>query len=135
MTNFYLKKIKRRMFVIVDDKLFLAPRAMNCTHGDWFIQEGWMDKEDSSFIEQNPRGYVDKEGIYIYQGYEASVPKISKRILEKNIKKLLKKLDLNDNLHVFFGTIKEPDKKIWYGKLPPQKDLGSIAEILKIEND
>lgn len=129
MSKFYLKKIKRIMFVIVNKELFFAPSNLRCAHDEWFRKEGWMNDENNSFMEKNPRGFIDSEGIYLYQGHKAYCPKISKILLKKILKKMQKKLNLNDDLHVYFGTIQ--NTQINYGKLPPQKDIGSISEIFK----
>lgn len=129
MSKFYLKNIKRTMFVIIGEKLFLSFPNSRISHGDWFRNEGWMDDNDKFFIEKNPRGYVDAEGIYIYQGYDARVPTISKKILKKIIKDLYIKLNIDNKLHVFLGTIDMSKNK--KGKLPPKNDLGSISNILK----
>jgi hypothetical protein len=132
MSKFYLKNIRRTMFVIIDEKLFLSPPNLRISHGDWFRKEGWMGHNDKSFLEKNPRGYIDTEGLYIYQGYNARVPAISKKILKKIIRDLQVKLNINNKLHVFLGTIDIPKNK--KGKLPPKNDFGSISDILKIKN-
>jgi len=129
MSKFYLKNIKRTMFVIIGKQLFLSPPNLHIPHGDWFKNEGWMDNNDKSFMENNPRGYIDTKGIYIYQGYDDRVPIISKKILKKIIKDLSVKLNINNNLHIFLGTIDMPNNK--NGRLSPKNDLGSISNVLK----
>lgn len=120
------------MFVIIDGELLFAPSNLRCTHGEWFRKKRWVNGENSSFIENNPRGYIDNEGIYFYQGRKAYCPKISKFLLRTILKRMKKKLNLNNDLHVYFGTMR--NTQINYEKLPPKKDIGSISKILKNSN-
>lgn len=126
MSSFALKNIKRRMFVIKGSRLFIASSKDNCSHGAWFKQEGWMSDVDGSFLEKNPRGYVDSEGIYLYQGHKATIPKIETELLRNVIIELKERLNLKNDLHVFLGSIIDNQKK--HGKRQPQKDLGILIK-------
>ena len=129
MSSFELKNIRRTMFVVKDGKLYLSHPNNNISHKDWFINEKWMECDDKSFIEKYPRGYIDSEGVYIYQGYKAYTPQISRKLLEKIITELHLKMKLDRKLHVFLGTTDYPKNE--EGKKPPQNDLGSILNIFK----
>lgn len=129
MENFHLKNIKRRMFVIKNGILHLAPTHLNCSHKDWFRKKRWLIDDDDSCMHQLVRGYVDSEGVYFYQGYDAHSPELEISFLKNILNELQNKLKLDDKIHVFFGTIQVIPKKS--GKLPPEKDLGTISEIIK----
>jgi len=133
MSKFHLENIKRTIFVIIGEKLFLSIPNQKISHKDWFIKEKWMNSDDKSFIENHPRGYIDSEGIYIYQGYKAHSPKISKKLLEKTVKELCLKKNLNEKLHVFLGTVDSQKSK--NGKKPPEHDLGPISCVFKKTED
>lgn len=119
------------MFVIFGDKVIIAPQYVKCSHGEWFKKEGWSI---SRSLEKNPRGYVDAEGIYLYQGKNAVVPKVGNERLRRYVFELFLKLGLKKDLHIFLGTVR--DGKINNrGKLPPKIDLGSIEKIIQTNRD
>lgn len=122
-----MKNIKRTMFVIVDDEVIIAPQHLKCSHGEWFKKEGWTAPR---FIEENPRGYVDTEGVYLYQGKRAVVPKIGKERIRRYIFELFSKLRLKTDLHIFLGTIHN-GKVNGNGKLQPKIDSGSIKKLFR----
>ena len=75
------------------------------------------------FLEVFPRGYIDEEGIYFYQGRKSKEPDISSELLKRVVKILCQKVNIKDDLHVYFGvdTNSSPNRK---GKLPPSKRFG-----------
>ncbi|MDP3899837.1 MAG: hypothetical protein Q8Q23_02025 [bacterium] len=129
MSKFYLKNVKRTMFVIINDQIFLSRPNLNIPHSKWFKDKGWVRDNDRFFMENNPRGYIDDSGIHIYQGYDGRMPDISTKKLKIVIKYLYIKLKINYKLHVFLGTIATSINK--EGGRSAQCDLGSIAVILK----
>lgn len=129
MSKFDLKYIDRTMFVVIGEKLHLSLPDLRVSHGEWFKNEGWMNECDRSFMENNPRGYIDSEGVYIYQGYDARVPDLTKKEIKKIIAELKENLNIGDDLHVFIGVDGSiADKN---GKLPPKTDLGKICDFSK----
>ena len=129
MTNFCLKEIQRVMFAVKNGRLYVAPKNLRCSHKEWFKKEGWVTENDDTCMHQLVRGYVDFEGIYFYQGYDAHSPRLKSEALKEIIRELHKRLKLDRKIHIFFGTIQCHLKKS--AKLPPEKDLGVIADIIK----
>ena len=109
----------RRMFCIVDNELKIAPENSPYSHAEWFVNEGWMSKEDDSLMDEIVRGYVSKEGnIYFYTGYDFKVNKSVEEIFFKYLDDLIEKLKLNkENLKIFGGS------KLENGLWKPRKEF------------
>lgn len=130
MNAFKLQNIYRSLFVVLGGEVIVSPPKQRISHGEWLKKQGWSDTKVGHFIEAFPRGYVDEEGVYIYQGRHSKEPKISEETLKRIIKILYQKVDIKNDLHVYSGVDinSSPNKK---GKLPPLKDLGRISEIIE----
>ncbi|MFH0779411.1 MAG: hypothetical protein V1928_00960 [Parcubacteria group bacterium] len=129
MSKFDLKHIDRTMFVVIGGKLYFSLPNSHISHGEWFRNEGWMKQGDRSFMEKNPRGYIGSEGVYIYQGYDARIPDLTKNGIKKLVVELKENLNIGDDHHVFLGVAGfVADKN---GKLPSKIDLGKICDFWK----
>lgn len=127
MPNNSLKNIKRTLFVFKNGTVFISEVDVNLLHGEWFEQEGWLKKEPD-FIDKYPRGYFDQEGIYIYQGKDASLPKIDDKELKLLLLKLTKKININPNLNIYLGSTNKTNNL----KKEPAKNLGTLKEFLNL---
>ena len=123
MGHFKLHNIKRRMFVYYNEQVKISPQELHCTHGEWFDLEGWTNN-DKDFIEKHARGYVDDEGVYIYQGRDARLPDLNEAELRKIMSTLCDKLSIAKDKHIYIGTI--PGQVDAQGKLKPEKDIGKV---------
>ena len=118
---------KRRMFVIKDNTLYFAPENVTYSHAEWFELEGWISPQEDKSLNELTRGFVDSDGVYFYKGYDFVVNQDSERTFFKHLSGIVKKLDLDTQMHVYGGMIRQ--KKA--GKWAPRKDYGTIASLLK----
>lgn len=115
----------RRMFVIKDDRLFLAKPDVSYSHARWFEIEGWITPSDDSFMKNNVRGYVDGTGIYFYKGYDFDVDEDAKTKIVEHLEVLVNSLGIDRSVHLYGGMIKQ-DKP---GKWPYKTDYGRICDL------
>ena len=129
MNSFKLQDISRVLFVITDEEVYISPPGQRISHGEWFEKQGWSNERNIDFLEMFPRGYIDEEGVYFYQGRKSKEPNMSPESLKRVVKILCQKVNIKDDLHVYFGvdTNSSPNRK---GKLPPLRDLGKISDII-----
>jgi len=125
-----LGNIKRRLFVFIDDRLVCADEDGMGTHGEWFRNQGWMEKGRDEFLEKYPRGYVDEEGVYLYQGRDARLPNISIVALSELLSRLKNQLMINDQKCVYLGG--KRGKTDARGKLEPIITLGPLNKLISI---
>lgn len=112
---------ERRMFAIKGRKVYLADETSELSHAEWFESLGWISSEDDFLMEDITRGYVDKEGIYFYKGYNFRIDESSEKEFFLSLRELVYKLNLCNELKVFGGM-----KKSISGGLEPIKSYGSI---------
>ncbi len=127
MTNDGLKNIKRTLFVFKDGSVFVSEADVNLLHGEWFEREAWL-KNEPDFIDKYPRGYFDQEGIFIYQGKDAGLPKIDDKELKSLLLRLTKKVNINSNLNIYLGTTDKTNGL----KKEPEKNLGPLEDFLNL---
>ncbi|MFZ2225991.1 MAG: hypothetical protein WA064_00810 [Candidatus Moraniibacteriota bacterium] len=118
---------KRRMFAIVDNDLRIAKKNTIDSHADWFSKEGWIDEKSDLEMDKTIRGFVDDEGVYFYAGYDFHTSEEVEAKFRKYLADLAKVLDIDKNINVYAGMIKQEKA----GKFPPQKCIGKIGEIIK----
>ena len=115
----------RRMFAIVEGKLFIAPENISLSHGEWIRSENLLD--DSSNINDLVRGFIDSEGVYFYKGEDFSIDEKSEKIFFRKLKEIIERLEIDSNTHIFGGMVKQ--EKL--GKWPPKKDYGAAKDFIK----
>lgn len=118
---------KRRMFAIVNNELKIAPENSTLSHAEWFENEGWISQNDDSNMQTIIRGFVDREGIYFYVGYDFSVNEEITQTFFKFLSDLKLKLNLSDDLNVYGGMIKQSKP----GKFPPKVKYGKLTDLLE----
>ncbi|MBR9677036.1 hypothetical protein GOV04_02750 [Candidatus Woesearchaeota archaeon] len=117
----------RIMFVIKDNRLFIAPKGVAYSHAVWFEREDWMKFNDDSFMNENVRGRVDPQGnIGFYVGYDFSVTEKAEKTFFKHLKEIVTKLNVQPTALVYGGL-----KKISDDSLGPAKNYGTVKELLK----
>lgn len=116
----------RRMFVIKDGVLYLGSENVSYTHAEWFEKEGWVTKENDSFMDEVTRGFVDEEGIYFYKGYDFRVDEKIEQEFFKFLPELVSKLRISQKVHVYGGMIRQNKS----GKWPARKDYGEVGEVV-----
>ena len=115
---------QRRMFLILDSKVYISPDNVIWSHAQWFEKLGFNPTEE--FMNQNPRGYYDNTGLYFYKGYDFSLSKETEKIVLENLKELVNKTGISIESHLFGGAIKQSKP----GKWPPEKDYGIIKDLV-----
>jgi len=116
----------RRMFVILNDKLFIAPENYSFSHRKWLEREGLSKEGDTELIKTVTRGFVDSEGIYFYKGADFGFDEESEALVLKHLKELVEKLKISQKTHLFGGMVKGKMGDKW----PPKKDFGAIKALL-----
>lgn len=95
----------RRMFVIKDNKVILAPEESDLSHAEWLKEIGIISFSDTYFMEHGVRGYFDnKDTIYFYTGFDFRItPEIEKEFFG-HFEELKKVLGVQTISHIFGGT-------------------------------
>lgn len=95
----------RRMFVIKDGKVVIAPEGSDLSHAEWLKEIGVLSFTDTSFMEHGVRGYFDnKDTIYFYTGFDFRItPEVEKDFFD-HLEELKMALNINGPVHIFGGT-------------------------------
>jgi len=115
------------MFAIMGDNLKIAKENIADSHADWFNEEGWINEESDLEMNKTIRGFIDDEGVYFYTGYDFHTSEEVEANFKKHLEDLVKALDIDKNMNVYAGMIKQEKA----GKFPPQKCIGKVGEIIK----
>lgn len=108
---------QRRMFVITNRRLHLAPSGVEWGHREWFEQSGRLDLLDNA-----TRGFFDGTGIYAYHG-ESFFGDVhdAQAVCEH-----LQEFPVDQNLFVFIGMVPgQPGERWW-----PVHRLGTVRGLL-----
>ena len=114
----------RRMFMIINNKLFIAPENNLLSHREWAESENLLDGE--SDFNDIIRGFVDSEGIYFYKGKNFAVDRKAEKIFFSKLDEIIDKMMIDPSLHIFSEMI-EQEKM---GKWPAKNDYGAIKEFI-----
>ncbi|MCK5459538.1 hypothetical protein KAI52_00305 [Candidatus Parcubacteria bacterium] len=91
----------RRMFCIIDNKLFIAKKHDERSHKKWINDLGYGNK-----FEKIVRGVINKKGVLIfYIGKNFTINKNAENIFFNHIQKLSKKLKLSLNTSIEGGHL------------------------------
>lgn len=91
---------RRRMFVVRNGQLILAPAGLAMWHRDWFEEEGWNVVE---VIATELRGfYLDGE-VYFYRGEDFSFRESDQALVQSMLPALQQALDLAGEVKIFLG--------------------------------
>lgn len=78
------------MFAVKDGILYLASENVSYSHAKWFELKGWMNSNDDQIMNEIIRGFVDKDGVYFYKGYDFKVDSKSEKEFFQHLQKLIK---------------------------------------------
>lgn len=96
---------KRRMFVINDGELIIAPEGSDLSHAEWFKQLGFISEEDTSLMEKLVRGYVNQKGdIYFYTGFDFRITPEVEQEFFNHLANLKIQLNLGVDIRIYGGT-------------------------------
>jgi len=115
---------QRRMFLILNSKIYISPENVTWSHAKWFEELGFDPSDE--FMNKNPRGYYDITGLHFYKGYNFSISTETEEIILGNLEKLANKLKVPLEAHLFGGAIKQSKP----GKWPSKKDYGIIKDLI-----
>ncbi len=115
----------RRMFIIIERVLFIAPEKTILSHWEWVNLENIT--KNKNIFNESIRGFIDSEGIYFYKGENFSIDKKGELIFFEKLNKIVNKININHSIHVFGGMIPQKEIKKW----PPKNDYGTIEQILR----
>jgi len=118
---------QRRMFAIKENVLHIGPENAPYTHAKWFENMGWITPENDGLMSFLSRGFVDSGGVYFYKDYDFQFNIESEREVFEHLKELIKKLNIDTDLHLFGGLIKGKPGDKWPGK----KDYGCMRELIE----
>jgi len=95
----------RRMFVIKDNKVIIAPEDSDLSHAEWLKEIGIISFSDTYFMEHGVRGYFDnKDTIYFYTGFDFRItPEVEKEFFA-HLEELKSLLHLTVPVHIYGGT-------------------------------
>jgi hypothetical protein len=117
---------QRRMFVIKNNQLIIAPENVDYSHAEWFRLLGWLNEDNAlDLMNSLVRGYVDETGIYFYKGYTFFIDEDAKESFFRFVNELNNLLKFNSNLHVFGGL-----NLISPGIAEPINDFGEVSSLL-----
>lgn len=107
------------MFAIIDGQLVWADPKDTRYHMDWFVQEGWISREEYSNLKPGKfegivRGFLDDRGLFAYRGrdfthfgcYQAMSPIVDQFLS-----------DLPGTTKVYLGVISGSNGYDWDGKI------------------
>jgi hypothetical protein len=115
----------RRMFMIINNKLFIAPKNNALSHQEWAESENLLD--EGSDFNDIVRGFVDSEGVYFYKGKNFTINEDAEKIFFSKLDEIINKMMISPNSHIFSEMIKQ-DKM---GKWPAKNDYGAINDFIK----
>ncbi|HJX50741.1 MAG TPA: hypothetical protein VJ438_04730 [Candidatus Nanoarchaeia archaeon] len=119
--------LSRRMFCIVDDKLYIAEPNLSYSHAVWFEKQKWISHDNNEeFMNKVVRGIVYGGDIYFYSGYDFIINKKIESIFFPYLKQLVNQLGLSANAKVYGGFERiNPDEK-----MTPRKFFGRVKELI-----
>ncbi len=118
---------QRVIFVVINGEV-LVNKYTDKSHREWFVQMGWMDKDDK-IMEDNLRGYYDGAALYCYLGYDFREPDV--KLIRDNIHNIIDKMQINRiETEVYSGVVPQLVGDKW----KPLKRLGTLEDLIKQRN-
>ena len=118
----------RKMFVIKDDEIVVAPPNVAYSHLEWFEEEGWVDHQNTMDFFENVRGFylASENALYAYVGLGFFSDSNVERVIREELPRLVDKLELNGETKIHLGP---KDTKIAETRFE-QFYLGTVEELL-----
>jgi hypothetical protein len=121
--------VVRRMYVIRDGSVCVAPRGSTLSHIEWFEKEGWVAGSNTQeFMEGHTRGfYLPSENIFhSYRGMGFFFDDAVIEEVKLSLPQLREALGLQDDTKVIFGPRDASFRASEYEK----RYLGTVGELV-----
>jgi len=103
---------QRRMFVILNDNIIVAPEKVDYSHQEWFTRLFGSVQADI-VIDAWVRGFVLQPHIYCYIGKNYSWQKSYGATCQERIREIIRMFNLNRHGIVYGGMIPGPEGELW----------------------
>lgn len=118
--------LNRRMFCIINNRLYIAEPNLPYSHAVWFEKQGWINEDDDSLMQTGVRGIINNGDIYFYSDYDFIINKKIESLFFPYLKQLVNELGLSFDAKIYGGFERiNPNEK-----MVPRKCYGSVKELI-----
>jgi hypothetical protein len=107
--------LRRRMMAVIEGTLRVAPPATPKFHRQWFIDEGWIERNDDRAYNAAIRGFTDHRGLFLYKGGDFSPFGIAGDLSVDLLDTMAAELDLAPETQVWLGLV-PCSTEVWKGR-------------------